>query len=174
MDADPANSYRLEKRWNAGVGINFNWQIFDGGINAANAQSRKALAQQSFSKAVSDELKVTQQVRSSFGQYQTSLVGVTAARQAYRSAELAQEAVSARFEVGLEDINSLVITLQALSTAAKQLSQAVLDHNKAVAELYRYSSTWPGSSQQEVQDRLKTLRDSPQPSPANSLTRLES
>ena len=173
VDADPANSYRLEKQWDAGVGINFNWQIFDGGIYAASAQSQKAQAQQKFSRAVAEELLVTQEVRSSFGKYQTSLVGVTTARQAYRSAELAQEAVSARFEVGLDNINSLVITLQALSQAAQQLSQAVLDHNIAVADLYRYSSTWPGASQQEVQDRLKTLRDSPQPSPANSLTRLE-
>ena len=173
VDIDPATSYQLNKNWDAAIGIGFNWRIFDGGINAANAQSQKAQAQQQFSQAVLEELQVTQQVRTSFGRYQTSLVGVTTARQAYRSAELAQEAVSARFEVGLDNINGLVITLQALSKAAQQLSQAVLDHNSAVAELYRYSSTWPGASQQEVQDRLKTLRDSPQPSPANSLTRLE-
>ena len=173
VDADPANSYLIDKTWNAGVGINFNWQIFDGGINAANAQSLKAQAQQQFSQAVSDELQVTKQVRSSFGSYQTSLVAVTTARQAYRSAELAQEAARARFEVGIDGITTVVQTLNSLGTAAQQLSRAVLSHNTAVAKLYRYSSTWPGSSQQEVQDRLKTLRDSPQPSPANSLTRLE-
>jgi outer membrane protein TolC len=173
VDADPANSYLLSKRWGAGVGIGFNWQIFDGGIFAAQAQSQKAQAQQNFSQAVFDELQVIKEVRSSFGQYQTSLVGVTAARQAYRSAELAQEAARARFEVGIDSINSVVLTITALSTAATQLSQAISTHNTAVAELFRYSSTWPGSSQQEVQDRLKTLRDSPQPSPSNSLTRLE-
>lgn len=173
VDADPANSYLLSKRWDAGVGIGFNWQIFDGGIFAARAQSQKAQAQQNFSRAVVDELQVTKEVRTSFGDYQTSLVSVTSARQAYRSAELAQEAARARYEVGIDTITTVVSTLTALAQAAELLSAAVLKHNTAVVSLYRYSSTWPGSSQQEVQDRLKTLRDSPQPSPANSLTRLE-
>jgi outer membrane protein TolC len=173
VDADPANSYLLDKRWDAGVGISFNWQIFDGGILAARAQSQKAKAHQNFSRAVADELQVIKEVRTSFGDYQTSLVSVTSARQAYRSAELAQEAARARYEVGIDNITTVVSTLSALAQAAQLLSAAILKHNTAVVSLYRYSSTWPGSSQQEVQDRLKTLRDSPQPSPANSLTRLE-
>ena len=136
--------------------------FFDGGVDAANAQAFKTQAQQQLAQAALTELQVTQQVRSSYGQYQTSQVAVTTARQAYRSAELAQEAARARFDVGVGDITSVVQTIQQLSTAAQQLSQAVLSYNRAVAELYRYSATWPGASQQEVQERLKMMRDSPE------------
>jgi len=170
---DPGSQYARNRQWNAAIGIGFNWLLFDGGINAANAQALKAQAQQQLAQAALTELQVTQQVRSSYGQYQTSQVAVTTARQAYRSAELAQEAARARFDVGVGDITSVVQTIQQLSTAAQQLSQAVLSYNRAVAELYRYSATWPGASQQEVQERLKMMRDTPEPSRPDSLTRLE-
>ena len=161
---DPGSQYARNRQWNAAIGIGFNWLLFDGGINAANAQAFKAQAQQQLDQALLTQLQVTQQVRSSYGQYQTSQVAVTTARQAYRSAELAQEAARARFEVGVGDITSVVQTIQQLSTAAEQLSQAVLGYNRAVAELYRYSATWPGASQQEVGQRLKMMRESPGPS----------
>jgi len=170
---DPGSQYARNRQWNAAIGIGFNWLLFDGGINAANAQALKAQAQQQLAQAALTELQVTQQVRSSYGQYQTSQVAVTTARQAYRSAELAQEAARARFDVGVGDITSVVQTIQQLSTAAQQLSQAVLSYNRAVAELYRYSATWPGVSQQEVQERLKMMRDTPEPSRPDSLPRLE-
>lgn len=170
---DPGSQYARSRQWSAAIGIGFNWLIFDGGINAADAQSFKAQAQQQLAQAALSELQVTQQVRSSYGSYQTSQVAVTTARQAYRSAQLAQQAARARFEVGVGDITSVVQTIQQLSSAAQQLSQAVLTYNGAVAELYRYSATWPGGSQQDVQERLKVLRDSPQPSSPGSSTRLE-
>lgn len=158
---DPGSQYVRSRQWNAVIGIGFTWLLFDGGINAANAQASRAQAKQQFAQAALTELQVTQQVRSSYGQYQTSQVAVTTARQAYRSAGLAQEAARARFDVGVGDITSVVQTMQQLSTAAQQLSEAVLAYNTAVAELYRYSATWPGASKQEVQERLKMMRDSP-------------
>ncbi|TCD55377.1 TolC family protein [Synechococcus sp. BS56D] len=169
---DPGSQYARNRQWNAAIGIGFNWMLFDGGIDAANAQAFKTQAQQQLAQAALTELQVTQQVRSSYGQYQTSQVAVTTARQAYRSAEVAQEAARARFEVGVGDITSVVQTIQQLSSAAQQLSQAVLGYNNAVAELYRYSATWPGASQQDVQERLKMMRDSPEPLRPDSLTRL--
>jgi len=171
---DPGSQYARNRQWNAAIGIGFNWLLFDGGIDAANAQAFKSQAQQQLAQAALTELQVTQQIRSSYGQYQTSQVAVTTARQAYRSAELAQEAARARFAVGVGDITSVVQTIQQLSSAAQQLSQAVLGYNSAVAELYRYSATWPGTSQQDVQERLKMLRDSLEPFHPDSFTRLES
>ena len=170
---DPGPQYARSRQWSAAIGIGFNWLMFDGGINAADARALKAQAQQQLAQAAVTKLQVMQQVRSSYALYQTSQVAVTTARQAYRSAELAQEAARARFEVGVGDITSVVQAISQLSQAARQLSRAVLTYNTAVAELYRYSATWPGASQQEVQDRIKILRNSLEPSQANSLTRIE-
>ena len=149
------------------IGLGFTWSIFDGGIQAANAQAAKAQARQQNAQAASTELEVMQQVRSSYGQLKTSRIALTSAKQAYRSAELAQQASRARFSVGVGDITSVVQNIQQLSQAAIQVSEAILSYNNALAQLYRYSATWPPQSLEKVEQRLKSLRVGPAPaSPA--------
>lgn len=161
VSLDPTDSYALTRNWTSSAGIGFTWNIFDGGIQAANAQSLKAAARQQRSQAAATELQVTQQVRSSYSQMQTAQIGVISAQQAYASALIAQEASRARFTVGVGDITSVVQTIQQLSTSAVQLSQATLAYNNAVAELYRYSATWPADAETTLDQRLQQLRRSP-------------
>ena len=145
----------------ASVGLGFTWSIFDGGIQAANAQSANAQARLQAAQAASTELQAMQEVRSSYGQLLTARVAFSSGQQAYRSAELAQRASRARFAVGVGDITSVVQTIQQLSEAAQQVSEATLSYNSALAQLYRYSATWPPLSQAEVQQQLQRLRLSP-------------
>jgi outer membrane protein TolC len=142
----------------ASIGLGFTWSIFDGGIQAANAQAARAQARQQGAQAASSELQAMQQVRSSYGQLAMARVALSSAQQAYRSAELAQQASRARFAAGVGDITSVVQTIQQLSQAAEQVAEAILSYNSALAQLYRYSATWPAQSQSEVQQRLKQLR----------------
>ena len=145
----------------ASIGLGFNWMLFDGGIQAANAQAAKAQAAQQAAQASSTVLQVIQQVRTSFGQLSTALVAYRSAQEAYRSAELAQKAARARYAVGVGDITSVVQTIELLSQATVQRSSATLSYNTALAQLYRYSATWPPQAKQEVQQRLEQLRRSP-------------
>ena len=112
---------------------------------------------------------MVQQVRSSYALLQTSMVALESAQQAYHSAELAQQAARARFSVGVGDITSVVQTIQQLSQAAEQTSQAMLSYNNSLAQLYRYSATWPGNSEAELQQRVRMMQSpagSPQRSPS--------
>ncbi|QEY31253.1 TolC family protein [Synechococcus sp. RSCCF101] len=143
---DPGERYALSRQWSAAAGIGFTWSIFDGGIQAANAQALRAQAREQRARAMTSELQVTQQVRSSYAKLRTARVAVESAEQAYRSAELAQEAARARFQVGVGDITSVVQTIQQLSQSVQQRANAMLNYNSAVVELYRFSSTWPGDS----------------------------
>ena len=85
-------------------------------------------------------------------------VAVDAARLAYKSALKAQEAARARFEIGLGDMTTIVQTIEQLGTSSQQLSEAILAYNTSVAQLYRYSATWPGGSDQLVRQQEKQLR----------------
>jgi len=150
----------------AAISLGFTWAIFDGGIQAANAQAAKALARQQSAQAATTELEVIQQVRSSYGQLVTARLAYGSAQQAYRSAELAQQASRSRFAVGVGDITSVVQTIQQLSQSAEQLSQATLSYNTALAQLHRYTATWPAQTHTDVQQRLNQLRVGPAPAPS--------
>ncbi len=145
----------------AAIGVGFNWMLFDGGIQAANAQAAKAQALQQTAQSASTDLQVIQQVRASFGRLRTARVAYISAQQAYRSAELGQAAARARFAVGVGDITSVVQTIQQLSEATEQMAAATLSYNTALAQLYRYSATWPDQTQPAVQQRLQQLRRAP-------------
>ena len=162
VSTDPGNSYSRSRTWSAAVGVGFNWSIFDGGIQAANAQAARSQARQHSAQSATTELKVIQQVRTSYGQMQTARVAVNSAREAYRSAQLAQEAARARFHAGVGDITSVVQTIQQLSQAAQQRAQAVLSYNNAVSQLYRYSATWPGETEHALEQRVSTMRTNSQ------------
>jgi outer membrane protein TolC len=143
------------------MGVGFTWSIFDGGIQAANAQAADAQARLQAAQANSLQLQAMQEVRSSYGQLLTSRVALRSAQQAYRSAEIAQEAARARFAVGVGDITSVVQTIQQLSQASQQVSEAILSYNTALAQLYRYTAIWPPHTQSEVQQQFQSLRRSP-------------
>ncbi len=147
-------------------GLGFPCSIVEGGFPAPNAQAARAQVRQQDAQAAASDLQAIQQVRSSYGQLATARVALNSAQQAYRSAELAQKASRARFAVGVGDITSVVQTIQQLSQAAEQVSEATLSYNSALAQLYRYSATWPAQTQTDVQQRLNQLRVGPAPAPS--------
>ena len=146
----------------ASIGLGFTWSIFDGGIQAANAQAANAQARQQGAQAASTQLQAMQEVRSSYSQLQTARVALKSAQQAYRSAQKAQGAARARFGVGVGDITSVVQTIQQLSQASQQVSESILSYNTALAQLYRYSAIWPPQTQSKVQQTLQLLRRAPE------------
>ncbi len=146
------------RRWDTNVGLGFSWLMFDGGVQAAQSQSAYSLEAKNKSVAELNKLKAVEQVRSSYGKYRSADIAVHSARRAYKSAQLAQEAALARFDVGVTSITSLVQTIQQLGQSSTQLSLAIKSYNSAVAELYRYSATWPGETDQLVNEQERRLR----------------
>ena len=59
----------------------------------------------------------------------------------YKYAYLAQ-AARARYDAGVGDMTTVVQTMNQLARVA-QVANAIFDHNNSVAQLYRYSATWP-------------------------------
>ena len=161
VNKDPQTSYTRTRNWAASAGIGFTWQIFDGGIQDADAQISFARERSFQSSFKLNENQIVQQVRSSYGKLKTSVVAYESAQRSYKSAEIAQQAARARFDVGVGDITSVVQTISQLSSASQQVSTAILAYNNAIVELYRYSATWPQNTQFEVEERIKSLRSNP-------------
>ena len=162
LGVDPGNNYQSLRNWNMSAGIGFNWQ-FDGGQNAATAQSNFAKSRSVLAQKVITEDQAVSQVRSSFSQMQTSAVAMQASREGYRSALLAQEAARARFDVGVGDITSVIQAISQLSNASTQLASAIYNYNSSISELYRYSATWPKGAKNEYMQRINSMRETSTP-----------
>jgi outer membrane protein TolC len=144
--------------WSGGVGVGFNWQLFDGGINAANAMASQAQSQLNLQQAAKQRLQVTREVEGAYSAYLTSQLGLQSSSAQAQSARQAVLAAQARFSVGFTDMATVVQTLNQAISAAYNYSSALRTYNTAVAGLYRYSASWPEGSQPLLNQRTKLLR----------------
>lgn len=140
------------------VGLYFNWLLFDGGINFAEANALRMKSKQAQKQAELDRLTVTSQVQTSHASYISSMIVVDSAGDEVRSALRALDEARSDFASGKANATTLVQTLDTVRKAKENYRTAVTKHNIAVAELYRYSSSWPDTALPILQRRVQQLR----------------
>jgi outer membrane protein TolC len=136
----------------------FNWLLFDGGTNLAEANAFRMKSKQAEKQAELDRLTVTSQVQTSHASYISSMIVVDSASDEVRLALRALEEARHDFASGRTNATTLVQTLDAVRKAKENYRTAVTKHNIAVAELYRYSSSWPDTALSILQKRVQQLR----------------
>jgi outer membrane protein TolC len=144
--------------WNGGVGVGFTWQIFDGGIAAAQGEAQRAAQRQAMDQAAERKLIVTREVEQAYASYITSKLALEATRLQAESARLAALAVKERFSVGVTDMATVVVSLSQAITAANNYATAIRSYNTSVAGLYRSSAKWPEATLSLVEQRVQQLR----------------
>jgi len=157
----PGNSFSNNERslsWDAAVGIGFSWQLFDGGIAAAQAEAQRAAALQAQDQAALRRLSVSREVEQSYADYLTSSLALQSTQAQAASARAAAQAVQERFAVGVTGMVDVVQTLNQAINAANAYANAVRTYNSAVAALYRSSARWPEGTKPLLLQRVNGLR----------------
>lgn len=125
------------------IGVGISWNIFDGGVAAAQSQAYKAGSRNARYQAEYERYQVREQIKSTYAAYQTAILSLQNAKANLDAANKTVEVNQARFSVGLADITSIVQSMQLLGQASETYSNSLLKYNNSVAELYRYSAKWP-------------------------------
>ena len=141
----------------AEAGVTLNWTLFDGGILSASAAAQGQQQQQALQQAALQRLSVTAQVETSYAAYINSQIVTDSAIAQLTSARQSITAASDSYAAGRADATTLLQVLGSYRSAVESYSRSLQKHNKAVAELQRYSSQWPESALPLVQRRLQEL-----------------
>ena len=160
-DGNPGSMITVNRQgaqWNGAVGLGFNWQIFDGGINAAQAEQSKAQARQFKNRADVIRFSIAKEVESAYGNYEASTLALQSTKLQLQSADSAAKAVRERFNIGFADMTSVVQTYIQSIEAASAYAQSIREFNSAIASLYRYSSRWPSGALPLLKTRVRKLR----------------
>lgn len=144
--------------WTGAVGLGFSWLIFDGGINAAQAEQRKAQAKMFNDQAAVIRLSVAREVERAYANYQASTLALESTKLQLESAETAARVVRERFNIGFADMTSVVQTYNQSIQAASSYAQSLREYNTSVASLYRYSASWPDGALSLLQSRVKQIK----------------
>ena len=140
------------------IGLGISWNIFDGGVAAAQSKSLEAAAKNSRNEAEYYQYVIREQVQKTYSTYEISQLALESAKANLLAANNTLKANRARFNIGLADITSLVQSMQLLGQAEEAQISALQSYNQSVAELYRYSARWPNGISLLVEQQKRVLQ----------------
>ena len=140
------------------IGLGVSWNIFDGGVKAAEANAYKSEAKSLHRQADYARQSVKHQVRTAYAAHEASQLNLLNSRLNLVASSNSLKVNRSRFSVGLADITSLVQAMQLFGEATQQYNYAILNYNTSLAELYRYSAKWPGGTETIVKQARRELR----------------
>jgi outer membrane protein TolC len=149
---------RETSQWDGAVGLGFTWSIFDGGINAAQAEANKAQTRQFADQASVQQLSVAREVERAYVNYEASSLLLASTKEQLESSQTALEAIRERFNIGFSDMTSVVQAYNQSLLAASANARLITQINSSVASLYRSSARWPDGALPLVEKRVKTLK----------------
>lgn len=136
------------------VGVALNWDLFDGGIKAADAASRRLASETLALQAESIRLQVSAQVRKAYTRYDGALLQVENTQDAVNDSWSAFLGAIRLFEANAVNATTLIQTQSQLVDALTAAASAQRLQNTALAELYRFSARWPSTVQRLFEQRL--------------------
>ncbi len=140
------------------LGLGITWNIFDGGVAAAQSQALKAESRNARYQAEYEKYQVREQIKMTYSAYNTAILSLQNARANLEAANETLKVNRARFTVGLTDITSIVQSMQLLGQASESYSNSLLQYNNSVVELYRYSAEWPEAVVTPLAEKVKQLK----------------
>ena len=132
--------YGVDKGYYAGLG--FTWD-FDGGENIYNAKSKRANAQSLRQSAKSAELDFVGKTRENYIEHKRALQSIQIASEAVKTSKNNLTVLQLRSRYGLQDVTTTVQAFNLYNESLNQWIDAVEQANISLANLYRYTSTFP-------------------------------
>ncbi len=121
------------------AGINFQWNIFDGGAARANYRQAKQRAQQNTFQFAQQRDVIRQQVESSFYELEKNNRNITTTSREVISTRESLRLARLRFQAGVTTQREVVDTQRDLTQAEVRWSTAISDYNIALAQLRRFT-----------------------------------
>ncbi|MBL6802537.1 MAG: TolC family protein [Synechococcus sp. BS307-5m-G38] len=140
--------------WEGNIGLMFSW-MFDGSL-AAKSTSLKYAAKQQMQKAKETENLVAEQVSTTYAEYIAAKLSLANAKMAYESALQTRESTQQLRSANSTDYSNAA---QSVGNAAKNYAGAIFKYNASLSMLYRFSSIWPSSISEELNNAVKILKE---------------
>lgn len=121
------------------VGLNFSWNIFDGGAARANYRRQKQVAQQNTFQFAQQRDEIRQQVETNFYELEKNNRNITTTSREVISTRESLRLARLRFQAGVTTQREVVDTQRDLTQAEVRWSTAISDYNKALARLRRFT-----------------------------------
>ena len=126
------------------VGFGISWPLFDSGVNSAAATAGRLQAAAEQERMRQQQLIAAQQVKTAYAKYTAQLILKDNTRDQLRSAERALTGARQHYQKDpSRAVTTLIQAIDLYLSAYRDVLDNTLAFNTAVAQLHRYTSTWP-------------------------------
>lgn len=140
------------------IGLSFNWQLFDGGINQAQSQALQQQANATLAATDDERLTITLQIQSSYANYDGSRMVIETVKEQLKATRKSVDYTAKTYNGTTIAATTFIQNIQSYLSASQAYKSAVRRYNVAVASLYRYSSQWPAEASQDFENRRQQLQ----------------
>lgn len=123
--------------YNTAVGLNFSWNLFDGGAAAAQSRQNKQLAQENSFRFAQRRDGIRLEVETSFYELEKNNRNIVTTSREVISARESLRLARLRFQAGVTTQREVVDNQRDLTQAEVRFSNSITDYNKRLAELRR-------------------------------------
>ena len=143
------------------LGLTFNWLMYDGGIDTANALAMRQQAAASQAAAASSRLSVTMEVQDNYASFLTNQIIIDTARdQVYAAREALADATRA-YNGTTINATTYIQIMQNYVSAVRSYKASVKNFNIAVDALYRNSAQIPPMAIKAMEQSRLSLQAPP-------------
>ena len=143
------------------IGLTFNWLLYDGGIDTAQALALRQQAAASQASAGSTRLLVTLQVQNNYADFLTNQIIIKTAQDQVYAARDAVQRASKNYNGTTINATIFIQSIQNYVQAVQSYKASVKNYNIAVDSLYRYSSQLPPSTLQALVEANVSMKAAP-------------
>ena len=143
------------------IGLTFNWLLYDGGIDTAQALALRQQAAASQASAGSTRLLVTLQVQNNYADFLTNQIIIQTAQDQVYAARDAVQRASKNYNGTTINATIFIQSIQNYVQAVQSYKASVKNYNIAVDSLYRYSSQLPPSTLQALVEANVSMKAAP-------------
>ena len=133
--------WQVQNTWQVenSVGLNFDWNIFDGGAARANYRRQKQVAEQNTYQFAQQRDTIRREVEVNFFELEKNNRNITTTSREVISTRESLRMARLRFQAGVTTKREVVDTQRDLTQAEVRWSTAISDYNKALARLRRFT-----------------------------------
>jgi outer membrane protein TolC len=143
------------------LGLTFNWLMYDGGIDSANASALRQQAASSDAAAASSRLAVTLEIQDNYASFLTNQIIIDTARDQVYAARDALADATRNYNGTTMNATTYIQIMQNYANAVRNYKASVKRFNIAVDSLYRNSAQLPPMAVKAMEQSRLSLQAPP-------------
>lgn len=151
-------SIQWSEKTNLAAFLGLSWTLFQGGVNTSQAASKFAQAEAYLEQSKNQKNQLAADIRSRYLSLTANKLAIRSSQKQLKAALESYRAASARFAIGMENVTTIVQSVQLYQAALRERTTSIQEYNTSLATLYKDTAIWPPVAEETAEKFLSSSK----------------